>query len=398
MLEKTVLRYTGSDLNSFNKGILAEAILFYDKVIVTCGFPDLENFLNEVGYSDLQLLTDNSMIELIIDLDTPICATYKNSYGLPESDFDFYRHFPKSDPKEVLENTFEKCFGKNKKNSTLIDKISTTRFEQIIHEQPVEFVTSLKRKIVENGFGTKICRKVTDYFNPPISTPEVFNYRFQFGEYGIIGTSPIKENISINLPSRIDGKENFHFLPGSFLTLILDTAYTIEISTRYKGSLRGTTLGAICTKEFFLNSLTKIQNDIKEFDLFVNNTITGLANLKGAINSGDKTLKDIVPIFQKKDKFTKWAHEIPADAKLINEYIKSIQKSSWLDKLPYKTGKFIIFSSAGLAMEPITTALGMPGVGTIGGLALSAIDTFILGKIASGWKPDIYIDEVKNKI
>lgn len=398
MLEKTLLRYTESGLRSFDKGSLAEATLFFEKVTVSVGYPDFENFLKLIGYDDLLHLVSKNIIKLVLDLDTPICASYKNSAGQYESDFDFFHHFPSENPKTIIEKSLIKTYGSSRKFSNIIDHIVTTRFNDIIYGEPINFINSLKQKIVYNGFGTSICQKVTKYLNPPVDLPELFHYRFETGEYGLIGTSPIKENISLSIPSRTSYNEPFKFLPGSFLTLILDTAYYIEMCSKYNSGLRGTPLGSICATEFYLDSFEKVQKNVRDLDLFVETAIEGFPSLKERINLGDKTFDDILPIIEKKKRFSAWARNISDDSNLVQEYISNLRTGTWLDKLPTRIGRFLLFSGAGLAIEPFTAMMGIPGASSIGGFTLGAIDSFLINQVASGWSPTIYIDEVKRLI
>lgn len=397
MLEKTLLRFTESGLRSFDKGILAEATLFFNEVIVTVGYPDFVKFLKIVGYRDLSLLIKNDIIRLILELDTPLCATYRNASNELESDFNFFRHFPRVDPKIIVHDALIRAFGTGIEYSEIIDKISTTRFEEIIHGDPIEFISSLKDKIIQNNFGTKICRNVTSYLEPAVDLPEIFHYRFEQGEYGIIGVSPIKEAVKINIRVNESGRETFHFLPGSFLTLIVDTAYYIQLCNKHNSGMRSTPLGNICAKEFYLDSFSKVNKDVTELNSLMEVAISGIPRLKELINTGDKTFHDILPIICKKEKFSNWAASITDDKLLVEEYINKLKEGTWLDKIPSRIGRFTLFSGAGLLMEPLATGVGLPGISTFGGVALGAVDSFLIDKIASGWRPSLYIDEV-NKV
>lgn len=68
------------------------------------------------------------------------------------------------------------------------------------------------------------------------------------------------------------------------------------------------------------------------------------------------------------------------DASLINEYYKALSKDTWVESLPTKTLRFLIFTVA----ETI-----LPTLGSIG---LSAADTFLVDRLFGGWKPNQFVD------
>ena len=107
-----------------------------------------------------------------------------------------------------------------------------------------------------------------------------------------------------------------------------------------------------------------------------------------AVNSGQRSFKDLLKLLDQADKFRAWVKSKPPDVNLAKEYLREITKSSWVDKLPGKSSRWAFFTGAGFILD----ALGAGGVGTATGLVLSAADSFILDRIIKGWKPNQFIE------
>jgi hypothetical protein len=96
----------------------------------------------------------------------------------------------------------------------------------------------------------------------------------------------------------------------------------------------------------------------------------------------------LLPILDKAERFKEWLKSSPADIDLVKEYFRAVTAESWIDKLPSKGLRWAIFTGSGIALD----LLGTGGIGLGVGIALSAIDSFILDKILKGWKPNQFVD------
>ena len=78
----------------------------------------------------------------------------------------------------------------------------------------------------------------------------------------------------------------------------------------------------------------------------------------------------------------------PAEASLVRDYYQETIKDSWVEKLPGKSVRWGIFTGLGLTVD----ALGAGGLGTVAGVALSAVDSFLADKLIKGWKPHQFVE------
>ena len=112
--------------------------------------------------------------------------------------------------------------------------------------------------------------------------------------------------------------------------------------------------------------------------------------VREVINQGKREFKDIIPLLDKSKKFKHWLQRTDEGEQILREYYRSISEKSWIEKLPNKLVRFSLFTGAGLLADIIITG----GLGTLAGVALSVGDNFIVDRLAKGWTPDQYIDEI----
>jgi hypothetical protein len=126
-------------------------------------------------------------------------------------------------------------------------------------------------------------------------------------------------------------------------------------------------------------------NEIAAFQQFIFDNGRSVA---AVLASKERTFADLLPILEKASKFRGWLRERELTASLVKEYFRAVTEKSWMDKLPTKAVRWSIFTTAGLAID----AIGAGGIGTAGGVLLSAVDALFVDKILQGWKPNQFIE------
>jgi len=143
--------------------------------------------------------------------------------------------------------------------------------------------------------------------------------------------------------------------------------------------------------KYLVDKSNKSQKDIKQFKEFV---FADGKMLREAVNTKNVEIKDVVKVLLKSSKFKQWLKNQSANGDLLKEYYKAVTKDSFLDKLPSKMSRWIIFTGLGM----IADVLGASGLGTASGLSLSATDTFLLDRLIRGWNPSQFIDQKVKKL
>ncbi len=126
----------------------------------------------------------------------------------------------------------------------------------------------------------------------------------------------------------------------------------------------------------------------REIGNFVDLTMNDARRIREAVNSGRISFTQVVKLLDSADKFRHWLQQQPVDAELVRTYYQEVVKDSWADKLPGKSARWAVFTGLGLAAD----ALGTVPWGTLGGVAISAVDSFLFEKLLSGWKPHQFVE------
>lgn len=125
-----------------------------------------------------------------------------------------------------------------------------------------------------------------------------------------------------------------------------------------------------------------------EIGSFVDLTMSDARAIREAVNSGRVSFAQVVRLLEPADKFRHWLQEQPVDSELIRTYYQAVVKDSWADRLPGKSARWAVFTGLGLAAD----AFGTAPWGTLGGVAISAVESFLCDKLISGWKPHQFVE------
>lgn len=104
-----------------------------------------------------------------------------------------------------------------------------------------------------------------------------------------------------------------------------------------------------------------------------------------AINSGERSLAEYLPILDASRQFRTWVRGLPPDADLAREYFEAATRNTWVSGLPARTLRWSTLTAAGVA------AAKSPPL-AIGLFGLSAFEALALDRIATGWRPTQFIE------
>jgi len=122
-------------------------------------------------------------------------------------------------------------------------------------------------------------------------------------------------------------------------------------------------------------------------DVFQEEAISELPDIRDAINSGMRTFADVVPLVRAAEKFKDWLAKIDDKRPVTVEYCREVARLDWADKLPPKSIRWLIFWALGIS----TGALGPLEAAAASG-ALGAADYFLLDRLLRGWKPNQFVE------
>jgi hypothetical protein len=97
-------------------------------------------------------------------------------------------------------------------------------------------------------------------------------------------------------------------------------------------------------------------------------------------------------LMAERERFSTWIKSQNPDRQLIGNYLDYIERGTWLDKMPAKTLRFMLFTGIGLlADHHVAEVAGMPGLGAAAGVGVAFFDNLILDRIREGWHPNQFV-------
>lgn len=175
--------------------------------------------------------------------------------------------------------------------------------------------------------------------------------------------------------------------PAFILARLLELQGDLFFTADAESDLATDSLGADLLNfkiEAVIRASTKSQ---EELSLFQQSEFHNGSAVCDAINSGQRSFDELLPVLRRAEKFKKWLQERDADSRLLNEYYRESTADTWIHGLPGKMIRWSAFTSAGAAVD----ALVPTGIATYVGLGLSAGDAFLFDRLVGGWKPSAFV-------
>jgi len=397
MFEKILIRNNVPGRSIIEPGTLAEAMLFYGKVNIVAEFGSLINLVKTYGLDTLYTLVNEGIIKLIF---SPYSiGTLTDSEFTEKENFDFGSFAFSSASGDVdIENAFFTALyrgsGKRGKSKRAFNRLfsKTDVFDLTKDKQTDESILDIARNDLDNQNLIKCAiGSAIKYYAPNFPLQPDWDFKVKRHNRGFNIFTNLDLGALNNARSQTyfpDPRSNLSraYLIGSILEANLDLFLAIKYNSELVTEpVKSAIVQLKCDK--VIKESGKTISNLSRFQEVV---LDSAKQIREVINSGEKTIDDLIPLLTKSNKFKEWLHSIDQNTNLIKEYYKRITENTWLDKLPGKVARFSIFTGVGLAVDFFTTE----GIGTLIGLSLGVGDAFILDNLMKGWRPNQFIEEI----
>ncbi len=165
----------------------------------------------------------------------------------------------------------------------------------------------------------------------------------------------------------------------TLLTYILDARTDMDLASNYMYEL----VTKDITSSIILRKISRILErrsiSIRDIGLFQEAYLGDARAVREAINSGERTFSDFMPILRKSEKFKNWLSSQNPDSNILNSFYRESTSESWIESLPVKSVRYIVTNTVGL-------------FGLIPHLAAAAANEFIIERIFKGWRPNQFVN------
>jgi len=399
MFESISYRKSPFEKYQFDLGIFAECLLFYNKVSLFADEGLLTTIVKHIGLDNLEHLVNNEKIELVFTPWHYGTRTFNGNTRNEYFDFCSFAKVPKKDSQPDIEALFFAALERGSQRKGKSRRVGRRVYGNTIifesnNEGPLDKgIPEVARKVLENqSYTQKAIATIVKHYAPQYPLDEDFYFHVERNSKGF----NITTNLNLEKFNKLGvGSGNINSENQTGKAHIIDHLLKVELELFISSYLNSeliidnihSDLIALKCDDLF----QQISTDYQQIELFQNVVFDGAKTIRESINSGQKSFESILPILDESKKYHKWVSTIDSSSNLIREYYKEITAKSWIDKLPSKTIRFILFTGTGLFIDTAYPT----GLGTAAGITLSLGDTFLLDKIVKGWKPNQYIEKIE---
>lgn len=369
--------------NPIDLGFLAEALLFYQRVHIVAGKDILTFLLRTCGSEVLFEFLQSGMITMTYEENGTGIRTVDKGSPLERHDFITWE-LPGNALQRVAPDILQQLTGKQGKGRRLahkyIELIKPVRSTEGASKQTVQDL--LDAQYLGTAISALLKHFVPEYVQP---SPLIFEIAVT-GDTFALHTNLDFETINRFYNSRVPVWQN-SLSPTLLLGVVASTHEDMRSASEIAADLAvppSHSIVARCKLQHLFERRNQSDETIKHFQDF---TLGNGRAVAEAVNSGSKSMLDVLRLVQKAEKFKSWLKKQPEDVNLRDQYCTELMSLDWAGKLPTKSMRWAIFTAASTAIGLVAS----PIVGAAAGVTLSATDVFLVDQIIKGWKPNHFV-------
>lgn len=365
-------------------GSLAEGLIFYGRVAIVGNSATIKDVLKRIPPFILLSLMRDGRLDFYYQTDQPGVTTSRLASGQALHSFVQF-----SSPNHTIDKVAPEAF-KTVAGETSQAKLGALQFARLL--RPIDHSgfdqESILEALADNSSTEATVRSLIRTIVPSYNLPNEPRFRI------------VRQNIGFYVDTNIDfvGLNELyqktvptgHSSPseGHLLALML-RAYQ---SSFFAGSLNSDialdSIEHAVQSKLIQGIVNRYRRSETQIESFVDLTLYNAHAIREAVNSGTVHFSEILRLLDGAEKFRHWLHKQPNETNLVSAFYQETIRNSWAEKLPGKSLRWGVFTGLG----SLADSQGAGGWGTAAGIAISAVDAFLLDKLFSGWKPHHFVE------
>jgi hypothetical protein len=383
MFETAVIRPHGSGVENVNGGILAETLIFYDKIHVMADRGLLNGLLGVIPPEDFLNLIKSKRISFSYSKSLHAIYSHKAS-AFEEHKFVSISINKNAQGKRItkydeIRSAVTSRIGFGRASKKIVDGlIERTEFVDRGF-QANQSLDIAHAELDNDEYLSAAVRTLIQLLVPTYQLPEKWEFRPLY----IADSFTVATNLNFD-----DINEEYHkYVPPTHSSITPAFLLSHLLSARMDAAMAAEYLSEIITKDE-VSALIRLklaaligkrEKSIKQIDIFQETVLHDCRKIREAIDSGERTFSEFLQVLEKASRFKKWLANQNPDANLLTEYYRSVTADGPMDSLPAKTIRYVTTTLSGL-LSPIA------------GLAFAGIDEFLVGRLFQGWRPNHFIE------
>ena len=385
MFDSITLGPFGSPNASIDVGLLAECLLFYRKVRVITSAETFKTLFRICGADELLELCEMGSLEIVFLENMTMITSLETSVGV------CHDHGLMSSPVLRLSRTARRVADEEgaisgRKANRLFDKLIKVVKRS---EYDAEIIKGSQEDLKNRAYLEAAVRSTLSYLVPEYVLPDsIVFWPHSVPKFGV------RYETNIDFPEVNDyyhrhvSKKDATLTPAYLLAQITAAESDIVFASRSSSEFAVDPLKSLIVSSRLTEIIRKSTAGKEKLEAFQEVVVDESRSVREAVNSGDRTFRDVIHLVEKAHKFKKWIEETGEDSLLRDDYCKAVAATDWADGLPPKSVRFLV-------MTGLSTIAGLvltPAAGIAAGVSLSAADYFILDRILKGWKPNQFVE------
>ena len=365
-------------------GAMAESLIFYGKVKVVGNTAILRELTRCIPPFELLALLRSGRLQIHYLGDQIGVSSRSTGNGA-----ELHELVRFSSPNHTIETVAAKTFA-DAVGRTGSAILGGREFESLIHDfDHTNFdQASIVEMLANKPRTNEVAKTVLQSVAPQYKGDSPFLFEIEKTTQGLA--------VATNIDFARVNEEYHKFVPPEHSSIsqahIISAIQSAYETAFFAGSLQSEIAIAETEQAVFGKTISEViyqsNTNAEQVQQFISLTLGNGRAIREAINSGEVRFASILELLDNADRFRSWIADQPADSNLLSAFYDEITKDSWVDKLPSKTIRFSVFTGLGLAID----AIGAGGLGTVAGLGVNAVDSFLIDRLIKGWKPHQFVN------
>ena len=384
----------GQQPGAIDLGLLAEAMLFYGEVDLVVNRGVLDQLLGVLGPADTVRLFENDALRLTHANKSTAILTHDTG-GTDENHAVTVFQAPDLylSPSAITAS-FRDVTGKSGRGRRLAERVA----RRINYWEPDDrLAATWTTELLSHQSVTGELRIVLAGVAPDYPIPEPLRFDVQR-----VSDSPVDGSPRLAVETNLDfvAIERVMTAVGAIKPLTIAHLLSWMASARedllfashFSAELAVDPMTSRLVSRLVTDAMSGRERSSAAIEVFQEFTLGDARAVREAINSGARSLTDMLPVLERGRRFREWLDDRPADADLAKEYFQACTRSTWIERLPARMIRWLMVTGGGAAAGSLLA----PGPGTVIGAGLGTAD-FVASAIASGWKPNQFVErELQN--
>lgn len=397
MFESIVVRGLEKKGGTIDVGLLAEILLFYQNAHLLLDWGSLGSLLRAINADNFFYLLDNNFIRTTYFRQS--LGTHSDSTtGLTVHDFIAFEMIGNRErgkfknKEEIIIELFERALGKSRHARQLAKRfLSVSPIKKLSpgygHSKGIPGLA--REDLDDEIYVMSAIETALSELVPEFSRPARWYFRvIKIAKGFVVDTDLDFEKINVEYHKTVSPKHST-ITAAFLLSHLLQARADLCLSSNYNSGFVASSISSTIIRAKLGDLLGRRFDNFRDIEVFQDLLLGSVHAIRDAIDCGERTFDDFIPILEKSAKFKEWLRGVHPDVGLLAEYHRASMAGTWVDKLPTKTVRFVCFTGLGLAIDAAVPT----GLGTATGIALGAADTFVIDKLLKGWKPHQFIDD-----